>query len=317
MDDSTARSDDLVVGIDIGGTKVALMATLRDSDHEVARHRFSTPEGIDAEGMVRLLRDEVGAMLRDAGREAEDLCAIGAAVPGQVNEEGHLLAAGNLGWSDFPFRARLNDVFGVPAFVEHDANAAALGELWRGHARAMQSFVFVALGTGIGAGLFLNGKLYRGAHHAAGELGDLIMGRRRLGETPDKARPLSDLIGSAAIRAKAQRVVKQELDAADTLRAAESDEKLQPLAAEVIDYIALTAITIITLLDPEAIIFGGGTSSAGDELIEHVGERVRGKVSVMPRLFRSALGEDAQLYGAIYGALSSLGPGFAARRRDE
>jgi predicted NBD/HSP70 family sugar kinase len=219
-----------------------------------------------------------------------------------------LIAAGNLGWKDVPFRARLSELFGVPAFVEHDANAAAIGERWRGHARAMASFVFLALGTGIGAGLFLDGRLYRGAHNAAGELGDLIPGRGALGETPDDARPLSDLIGSGAIREKAREASGEELDAASSLRAADGDEALKPLADEVIDYIALTVISVATLVDPEAIIFGGGTSSAGDELLERVGERVRGKVHAVPRLLRSALSEDAQLYGAIYGALVKLSP---------
>lgn len=296
----------IVVGIDIGGTKVALMATMDGGEREVARHRFATPEGIDVEGMLKLLKAEVAAMLRDARCDIAELAAIGAAVPGQVDGEGHLISAGNLGWSDFPFRRRLSEVFGVPAFVEHDANAAALGERWRGHAREMENFVFLALGTGIGAGLFLAGRLHRGAHHAAGELGDLIVGRRGAGKAPEKTRYLSDVIGSGAIREKARRASGEELDAADSLKAAEGDEALQRVADEVMDYIALAVSCIITLVDPEAIIFGGGTSSAGDELLEQVAERVRGKVPAMPKLLRSALDEDAQLYGAIHGALAAM-----------
>jgi glucokinase len=304
---NVARAAEIVVGIDIGGTKVALMGAEGGGEREVARHRFATPEGIDVEGMLALLKDEVTAMLRDAGRDIAELAAIGAAVPGTVNREGHLISAGNLGWSDFPFRKRLSELFGAPAFVEHDANAAALGERWRGHAREMDNFVFLALGTGIGAGLFLDGRLYRGAHHAAGELGDLIVGRRGLGKAPEEARYLSDIIGSGAIREKAREASGEDLDAAESLKGADGDRKLKRVADEVIDYIALAVNSIITLVDPEAIIFGGGTSSAGDELIERVGERLRDKVPTMPRLLRSALDEDAQLYGAIYGARAARG----------
>jgi glucokinase len=308
--EAPSKAQSIVVGIDIGGTKVALLAASAETDPdqniEIARRRFATPEGVDAEQMLPLLRDEIAAMLKEAGRDMREIAAIGAAVPGQVDADGHLILAGNLGWSDFPFRKRLAELFGVPAFVEHDANAAALGERWRGHARDMNDFVFLALGTGIGAGLFLDGRLHRGAHHAAGELGDLIPGRSGLGKTSKDTRPLSDIIGSGAIRDKARKASGEDLDAADSLRSAESDRTLKPLADEVVDYIALTVISVITLVDPEAIIFGGGTSSAGDEILERIRQRVKGRVHAMPKLLRSALDEDAQLHGAIFGALAQI-----------
>lgn len=315
---ATSKPRSIAVGIDIGGTKVALLAEeIRPGDDndkynyktaEIARRRFATPEGIDPGGIIELLRDEIAAMLTEAGRDMSEIAAVGAAVPGLVDENGHLLAAGNLGWSDFPFRARLAEILGVPAFVEHDANAAALGERWIGHARDLHSFVFLALGTGIGAGLFLDGRLYRGAHHAAGELGDLIPGRGGLGKTPIKARPLSEFIGSGAIREIARDASGEDLDAASFIRAGQSGEnsELKPLAEKVVDYIAIAVISLITVVDPEAIIFGGGTSSAGDELIERVRDRVRNRVHEIPKLLRSALGEDAQLHGAIYGALTQI-----------
>ncbi len=305
----------LVVGIDVGGTKVALMATDIATGEDLARDRAPTPADAGPDALIAQLCASVYALVERTGRRREQLCALGIAVPGSVDvEQGRVIVAGNLeGWRDVPLADRLTEQFGVPVFVDQDANAAALGERWRGCAKEMNNFVFLALGTGLGAGLVINGRLHRGYHSAAGEVGNFLMGREFLGQERGLHGNLELLVGSPAIREGAREAAGDELKAAEALERAVEDERLEPVADEVADYVAIAAINIAALLDPEAIVFGGGTSAAGDDLLEPVWQRVERELAVRPKLLRSALGEDAQLHGAVFGALWRLNPELALR----
>jgi glucokinase len=201
------------------------------------------------------------------------------------------------------FAARLD----VPVAIEHDANAAALGERWRGAARDLESFAFVALGTGIGVGIVVNGQLYRGAHHAAGELGDLVVGREYLGQERGGQGNLAQLIGGKTLRGRAKQATGDNLSAAEVISRAEIDVELAAMADEVDDYLAMAIIAIAALLDPEAIIVGGGTAEAGEDLLDPVRERVAREVPALPLIIASALGSEAQLYGAVFAALRNGG----------
>ncbi|HLL50317.1 MAG TPA: ROK family protein, partial [Thermomicrobiales bacterium] len=191
----------------------------------------------------------------------------------------------------------------LPVAIEQDANAAALGERWRGAARDLANFAFVALGTGIGVGIVLNGQIYRGAHHAAGELGDLVVGREFLGQDRGGQGNLAQLIGGKTLRGRAHEATGNHLRSAEVITRAEEDVALAVMADEVVDYLAMAIIATAALLDPEAIIVGGGTAEAGEDLLEPVRERVAREVPAPPVLIASALGADAQLYGAIFAAL--------------
>ncbi|MGH2531836.1 MAG: ROK family protein [Thermomicrobiales bacterium] len=173
----------VVVGVDLGASKVALMATDAASGDDLAHDRFPTPADIGPDAMIEQLCDAILTLVEQAGRSPDALCAFGVAVPGPVDvRNGRVILAGNLhGWVDVPLRATLHHQLDIPAWVDQDAKAAALGERWRGCATAMETFVFLALGTGIGAGLFINGQLHRGRHHGASEVGNVVMGREYLG----------------------------------------------------------------------------------------------------------------------------------------
>jgi glucokinase len=167
-----------VVAIDIGGSKIAFLAREVKSGLDVYADKIKTPVDAGVEAILDILHEHIEAM--PGGRAA--MRALGVAVPGSVDFRGRVLRAGNLeGWVDVPLQAMLERRYGVPVFVERDSNCGALGEKWCGAAANLHSFVFLALGTGIGAGLFLDGKLYRGAHFASGEAGDLtfLSGEKR------------------------------------------------------------------------------------------------------------------------------------------
>jgi glucokinase len=298
-------ADGVLLGVDIGGTKTALLAFDIASGEPVGEKWYGTDCTIGPDRMIERIYTEAEALLGSHGRPFSQIQAIGVGVPGRVDDRGHVLDAGNLtGWNDIPLRERLAGDLKVAAWVDQDANLGALGERWRGCAQSMGNFVFLALGTGVGAGLVLDGKLYRGARHAAGEVGDIVPDRSKLG-AGSAERNLGGLIGGRTIRAKALRAVGEWLTAAESLQQADWDDRLEALAGLVSDYVALTVINISTLLDPEAIIFGGGTASAGAALLDRVHDRLEGELRVMPNLVLSALGEHAQVYGAIWGAMSA------------
>ena len=231
------------------------------------------------------------------------------AVPGLVDAAaGRVLTAGNLdGWVDLPLADQLAARCAVPVAIEHDANAAALGERWRGAARNLEKFAFVALGTGIGVGIVIDGRVYRGAHHAAGELGDLVVGREFLGQERGGQGNLAQLIGGKTLRRRAKQATGDDLSSADVISRAEDDAALAVMADEVADYLAMAIIAIAALLDPEAIIVGGGTAEAGEDLLDPVRERVAREVPALPVIIASALGSEAQLYGAVFAALREIG----------
>jgi predicted NBD/HSP70 family sugar kinase len=303
-----SRSD-LVLGIDIGGTKTALLVWDLTTDAVLAEDVFPTPAEIGPEAMVDRLVAAIDTLLAGCGHQRASLRGIGVAVPGLVDAEaGVVLTAGNLaGWSRVPLRDLLEAQLHIPVVIEHDADAAALGERWRGAARNLEKFAFVALGTGIGVGIVIDGRVYRGAHHAAGELGDLVVGREFLGQERGGQGNLAQLIGGKTLRRRAKQATGDDLSSADVISQAEDDAALAAMADEVADYLAIAIIAIAALLDPEAIIVGGGTAEAGEDLLDPVRERVAREVPALPIIIASALGPQAQLYGAVFAALHNIG----------
>jgi glucokinase len=299
---------DVVLGVDIGATKTALLAWNLATGAALAQDVLTTPTEIGPEAMVDRLVGAIDALLAGCGQERKNLRGIGVAVPGLVDAEaGVVLTAGNLaGWSSVPLRDLLEAQLDIPVVIEHDANAAAFGERWRGAARNLESFAFVALGTGIGVGIVLNGKLHRGAHHAAGELGDLVVGREYLGQERGGQGNLAQLIGGKTLRRRAKQATGDDLSAADAISHAEEDPELAAVADEAADFLAMAIIAIAALLDPEAIIVGGGTAEAGEDLLDPVRERVAREVPAPPLIIASAFGSEAQLHGAVFAVLQHI-----------
>ncbi|MBX3205053.1 MAG: ROK family protein [Labilithrix sp.] len=294
----------LVIAGDVGGTKTAVGLYDVGAHELVAVARFPTPTEDEPSAFVERFAQAAEALIEGAGRQRLELRAAGLAVPGLVDARGRVVRAGKLrSWRDVALSELVGARLGVATSVEQDANAAALAERWRGVAAAMSDFVFLALGTGVGAGVVVDGKLLRGSHDAAGEVGDL----RELGSAPGPAGvKLGNRIGGKAIAADASLLVRADLAAAQAIAGASGDPRLEELADEVAELVSIAVFAIITVVDPEAIVFGGGTAAAGDALLARVRTALEGHVCAIPHLVVSALGEDAQLFGAVYGGLSLL-----------
>jgi predicted NBD/HSP70 family sugar kinase len=303
------RSEATILGVDIGGTKTALLAVTAEAGRTVAATTVPTPRDSDPRAFVAFLRHESDAMLQGAGADPLHVRAVGCAVPGQVDADGLVLGAGNLqGWSRAPLRRLLEEQWRTPAFVEQDANAGALGEMWLGVARAMSDFVFVALGTGVGAGIVLDRRIHRGAHHAAGEIGDLLVERHSLGHAVRGKDNLSARVGSPAVRARMRAATGTEMSAAEAVSAMSPGGGLAPVARDVASDLAMAVIAIAALIDPEAVVFGGGTAAESETLLAAVRDHVSRALWRPPSLVLAALGERSQLYGVIAGAMDRLAP---------
>jgi len=283
-----------LVAVDIGGSKISLLAREAESGLDVYADKIRTPADEGVEAILGVLDAEIEAIPGGHG----DMAALGLAVPGPVDSQGKVLRAGNLeGWVDVPLRALLERRYGVPVFVERDSNCGALGEKWCGAATGLESFVFLALGTGVGAGLFVDGRLYRGAHFASGEAGELTFFR---GERREN---LSAIVGKQAIRKRVSRVTGKKLSAAEALARARTKARFARATQPVVEHLSAAVVAITALLDPQAIIFGGGTSEAGASLISRVRKEAREHLETLPRLMPAKLRGDAQLYGALWGAI--------------
>ena len=282
-----------LLAVDIGGSKIAVLAREGLDGADVLADKIATPEDSTVAAILAILDSSVAAL---PGRSVG---AIGVAVPGPVDDRGNVLRAGNLqGWNDVPLRALLGKRYGAPAFVEGDANCGALGEKWCGAARYMDDFVFLALGTGLGAGVFLDGKIHRGAHFSAGQTGELIVYGREVGIEA----------GKRSIQKAVRKATGRKMRAADALRRAEGDARLQEATVFALESLATAVSAIWSIVDPEAIILGGGTSKAGRPLVRQIRARLD---PFKPRILLAKLGPQAQLFGALWGA------GNCAKSRNE
>src|SRR5919107_1780191 len=171
---SDPMTSGLTVGVDIGGTKTAILVTEPDGSVRVRR---VAPTAVGApQRAADAIASLVQAALDEASARTDDVAALGVGVPGRVDRErGHVSLAVNLDWHDLPLGPRLEARLGIPTVVENDVRAAALGLQRRGLFGPVDSLALLAIGTGISAGVVLNGVLHRGAKGLAGEIGHAII----------------------------------------------------------------------------------------------------------------------------------------------
>jgi len=237
------------------------------------------------------------------------LRGIGVGAPGvTLSGPGVVVWAPGLGWRDLPLKRLLTERFGLPVCVENDLNAAALGEYGFGVARGTPNLVCLSIGTGIGAGILIAGKLYRGHNQGAGEVGYLLPDPGYLGRRYDEFGALEGAASGPGIAARAQRLLAAEghalagqpLTAEDVFRLAREGEAwAQRIVGETVDYLSQAIAAISALLDPEAIVLGGGVARSADLLIEPIRVRLDGVVPFVPRILASDLGPQAVVLGAI------------------
>jgi len=305
-----------VIGIDIGGTNLRL-ALADSSGTVVAKWSASTAGTRSAQSVIDLIVEGVGHLLQQCSLPQSALRAVAAGVPGVTDVDAGVVIATSylMGWRDVPMRALLESALDVPAAVDNDVNLAALGESWAGIAKGMRDFVFLAVGTGIGAGIVLNGALFHGMGWTAGEIGYMLVpGASEEPVEDDEPGALEGLAGGEGIRSQWQNEwgkdktsLPKDLTATQIFDCAANDG--DPLAQAILHQSARTLAYAIynmsLILSCPLFVLGGsiGLHPALCSATEAILHERNGRS--LPQLTRSALGADAQLTGAIRLALNT------------
>jgi len=309
-----------VAGADIGGTRLRMMladlsgTSLTQWSH-VLRDRQKTPAAVCA-----LVEEGLKEMCEASGVSASRVLHLTAGAPGITDvTAGVVLSAPNLtSWNNVPLRSMLQMRLAIPVIVENDTNLAAVGEHLCGAAREVKDFVFLALGTGLGAGIFINGHLHHGANWSAGEVGYFgVEGKAREPMRIREAGQLEGVIGGGGIEARWQKTISQRkpkpapdllgLRATQILDlAAGGDPAARDVATKTASLLADAIADIALLLNPQIVILGGGVGSHPElcRLTRSMIERHELASGLVIR--SSALGTQAQLRGAVSTSVEAM-----------
>lgn len=315
MGTETNETKEYIAGIDVGGTTVKL--GLFSGQGELIE-KWEIPTRTKNAGSAIL--PDVAASLKEhlAGRGAsfEALKGAGIGVPGAVRSDGVVNKCVNLGWGVFQLEGALSELLGgVPAFAGNDANVAALGEQWKGGGAGCRNIVMVTLGTGVGGGIIIDGKILTGAFGAAGEIGHIQMrddepdtcgcGKHGCLEQYASAKGIARVAGQyleAHKNAKTRLRTYPSLSARKVFDAAKAGDQTALEIVEIVcAYLARGLASVAEVVDPERFVIGGGVSNAGQILIDTVQKHYVDAVFHASRGTEFALaelGNDAGIYGA-------------------
>lgn len=303
-----------LVGIDIGGTsiKFALM-----DQQGIIEKKWSIPTNISEKG--KYIPGEIASSVRTTieSQKLQSVAGIGIGVPGPISPDGKtVVQAVNLDWAQMPLKEILENELGIEVTLLNDANAAALGEMWKGAAQGKADLLFVTLGTGVGGGIVLNGEVLNGCHSSGGEIGHIPVrfeenrlcgcGGRNCLETFASANGLMLSMKKALLLKEES---WSELSPPIIFeKAAENHQLAQEVLAEFTDILGQALAGIMNTIDVEEVVIGGGLSEAGDQLLKPLQEKM--EQYVFPQIKKhftvekALLGNEAGIYGAVYASLN-------------
>jgi len=306
----------VAVGVDLGGTNVK--AGLVSSEGEIL---YQSKLPTRASEGPRAILSQVGASIKDCLSQANswEVKGIGIGSPGIVDNEGVVKSPPNLtGWDTIPLRSEIENVFGIPVSVENDANAAAIAESRFGAGRNHPDFLFVIWGTGVGGGLILNRKIYRGQSGGAGEIGHISInyegpicncGSRGCVEAYVGQRYLSHRTAERLRSGEKSIIVdlvKGDLSNIEPLVISQAAERGDHLANHVLEEAAtllgVALGSVMSIMDLRVSIIGGGISAVGDGTMNAIKHSIQRHVQKPLRpgiqVIRAALGNNAGILGA-------------------
>ena len=248
----------------------------------------------------------------------QDVTGVGVGAPGPVDSKGTIYKAVNLGWGVFSIKDTLEEILKIPVMAGNDANVAALGEMWKGGGQGSRDLIVVTLGTGVGGGIILDGKMLTGATGAGGEIGHIHVndaetdtcgcGNHGCREQYTSATGVTRLANKKLKESDKDSVLRREEVSAKTVFDAvkAGDELAKEVAEEFGKYLGDGLAAIACVVNPEAIVIGGGVSKAGEVLIDYIKPHYEKNVfhgSRGVKFSLATLGNDAGIYGAAKLAL--------------
>ena len=319
-----SRNPRFVIGVDLGGTKLAVGAMRSDGSRQLAMHTELThaDEGEEAvlQRIVRTIDTVALRTMAETGCARDAIIGVGIGAPGPLDREaGVVIVAPNLGWKDFPLRDRVMAATGLTATLDNDANCATLGEWWVGAAMGGRNVVGITIGTGIGGGLILDGALYHGASGVAGEVGHMTIdstGRRcKCGNygcleayasgpaIAERAREalaggeqssMLALAGGDAAAISAQIVYQAS---------GQGDAIAREVVRETARLIGAGVANLLNIFNPDTVVLAGGVAQAGDDLFDPLRAEAKRR-AFRPavdacRIVPGSLGSSAGVVGAV------------------
>ena len=303
-----------VFGIDVGGTTVK--CGLFDLEGNVlAKWEVPTRKKDGGKYILPDVAASVKKVMEHKGIDAADVEGLGVGVPGPVNEAGQVPVAVNIGWGVVDVAKEMHALTGLKVQAGNDANVAALGEIWMGAAKGCRSAVMVTLGTGVGGGVIVNGKVIDGSHGAGGEIGHITVNRHETATCGcGKHGCLEQYSSATGVVRCMQKLLDENPDIPCTLRgidfaakdvfdAARSGDALAAREVdEMTDTLGMALASIAATTDPEMFMIGGGVARAGEVLFDPLREHYKTYAFKSCRetpIVAATLGNDAGIYGSV------------------
>ena len=306
------------IGIDLGGTNI-VAAVVDEKYNIIAKAKTPTAMPRSADEIFDDIAKVAKQAMGDAGVTIDDIDSIGMGTPGTVNNEGVIEFANNLGFDHVPAKQMLKDRLGdKPVYIENDANCAALGEAYAGCGNGAQNFVAITLGTGVGSGVIVDGKIVSGVNNAGGECGHMVIvvdgepctcGRKGCWEAYASAtalinqtkRAMEEYPDSIMHELAAEEGKVSGRTAFDAMR--HGDIAGIKVVDNYIKYVACGLINLVNALQPEIICVGGGICNEGETLLRPLrryieSERYSVYSKIQTKIMKAELGNDAGIIGA-------------------
>ena len=296
--------------VDLGGTTVK-MACFQETN---LLHKWEIPT-VKTDGGKQILPDIAAAIANYIKKNQIDpntVGGIGIGVPGPVSGDGLVNKCINLGWGVFNISKTLSDLTGFPVKAGNDASVAALGECVHGGGKGAKNMVLVTLGTGVGGGVIIEGRIVDGAHGAGGEIGHIVLNRQETENCGCGKKGCAEQYCSATGIVRTAKKWLQNSDKPSVLRKenltckdifdAKDDVLAEEVLEQVYDDLAMLIANVCNTVNPDTVVIGGGVSKAGQALIEGIGKNI-GKyifhAASKVELTIATLGNDAGIYGAL------------------
>ncbi len=307
------------IGVDLGGTNISV-GVVDEDFNIIGRGKTKTNSPRPAEEIFEDIAKCISMAADDAGISLDDVNVIGVGTPGSVNDEtGYIDYSNNLRFDKVPAKQMLEELTGKPCFFANDASCAALGELYAGAGKGCKNLIAITLGTGVGSGIVIDGKVFRGANSAGGEIGHTVINVNGAECTCGRKGCWESYASATALIAQTKQAMKENSEskmwncagndiesvngrtAFDAMRM--GDEAAKAVVDKYINYVAVGIINVINVFQPDVLCVGGGICNEGETLLAPirkyvVEERYSKYAQKQTEICKAQLGNDAGIIGA-------------------
>ena len=299
-----------IIGVDLGGTNLRT-ALVTPEGNVLEKYKEATDASAGYQRVIEQLIRSIERQRNNAGKRGLAVSTVGVGAPGVIHaNRGVVVKSPNFpDWNNLPLKQLLETSIALPVCIENDANAAALGEQWRGAGKGIGSMILLTLGTGVGGGIILDGRIWEGADGMAGEIGHMTL-------VPEGRKCGCGNRGCLEMYASARGIVmsyregreRSEVTAEQIYNDARAGDALaRSVMSEMGRFLGIGMASLINIFNPEMIVVGGGVRDAWNLFIETARQEIRERAFAYPaertQIVPSSLGDDAGMIGAAAAAL--------------